>query len=757
LYASENIHARCKFRMTALPPLIARTAEAEPHSNGAGPMACTGGTSDHFVQFYEDDDFLISSVVGYVREGLAGSSNILIIATNPHLAAIARELGRAGIEVDELVECGRYVAVDAAELLQQIVVDDKPSAILFKRHVEPQVAGLTSHGQRLCAFGEMVALLCAGGNAAAAIELEALWNALSTEYRFNLLCAYPMKGFAAASASGPFLELCQAHRRVLPTEAYKEVSDSNDDRLRTIARLQQQAAALEAEVAERKRAEAALRRREAELANLVESAPFAMHWVDKDGVVIWANRAELNMLGYSADEFIGRHVGEFHADARIAKEILACLHQGESVLNREALLRCKDGSLKSVLIDSSALWEDGRFAHTQCFTRDLTAQREAEYAFRHLAAIVEGSDDAILSKTLDGIILSWNNAAERTFGYKAEEVVGRSITLLIPPDRLMEETDILARLRRGDRVDHYETIRRCKDGRLLNVSLTISPIRDGKGKIVGASKIARDISERKRSETALHLAREELAKTNEELERRVEERTASLREAVAQLEEFSYTVSHDLRAPLRGMQVYSQALLEDYGPNLDPEAQHCLGRIAENATRLDKMVTDVLTFSRVSRSDLRMENVDLDKLVHDVIQNYPAFHAPRARVEIGKLLAVRGHEPSLTQVVSNLLANAVKFVAPGVTPTIRIWTEPSTAGVRLLIQDNGIGVKPEWQARLFQMFERLHPNLAYEGTGVGLAIVRKAANRMGGEVGVRSNGSDGSTFWVELPAAQATG
>jgi signal transduction histidine kinase len=202
------------------------------------------------------------------------------------------------------------------------------------------------------------------------------------------------------------------------------------------------------------------------------------------------------------------------------------------------------------------------------------------------------------------------------------------------------------------------------------------------------------------------------------------------------------------------MQVYSQALLEDYGPKLDPEAQHCLSRIAENATRLDKMVMDVLTFSRVSRTDLRMENVDLDRLVNDVLQNYPAFHSPRALVEVvGKLQGVRGHEPSLTQVISNLLSNAVKFVAPGVTPVIRIWTESSGDAVRLLIKDNGIGIKPELQTRLFQMFERLHPNMGFEGTGVGLAIVRKAANRMGGEVGVHSDGANGSTFWLELPAA----
>jgi PAS domain S-box-containing protein len=709
------------------------------------------------VQFYEDDDFLIGKIIDYAREGLESGSNALIIATEEHLHGIARGLESAGIELDELVANGRYIALNAAELLHQLLVDGQPSAAHFKRHVASRVARLTSGGKRLRAFGEMVGLLCADGKSAAAVQLEVLWNTLATEHRFSLFCAYPMSGFAAATASAPFLELCAAHTRVLPTEAHAGAASAEDSQLRIIALLQQQAAALAAEVAERKRVETALRRREAELANLVEAATFAMHWVDRDGIILWANRAELEMLGYSRDDYVGRAIADFHVNRDVVDEILTSLHRGESVRKREAVLRCKDGTLKHVLIDSSALWDEGRFVHTQCFTRDITAQRDAEHAFRHLAAIVEGSDDAILSKNLDGIITSWNKAGERIFGYTMDEAIGQPITLLIPVDRLAEESDIIARLRRGERIDHYETIRRCKDGTLLDVSLTISPVRDSKGNIVGASKIARDITEKKRSETALSSAREELARANEELERRVEERTASLREAIAQLEEFSYTVSHDLRAPLRGMQVYSQALLEDYGPTLDPEAQHCLGRIAENATRLDKMVMDVLTFSRVSRSDLRLEKIDLDKLVHDVVQNYPAYQAPRAILHIEKLQAVRGHEPSLIQVLSNLLGNAVKFVAPGVTPTIRIWTEKSGLGVRLLIEDNGIGIKPEWQQRLFQMFERLHPNLPYEGTGVGLAIVRKAANRMGGDVGVRSNGSAGSTFWVELPAADAAG
>ena len=511
---------------------------------------------------------------------------------------------------------------------------------------------------------------------------------------------------------------------------------------------------LEAEIAERKRLEKMLRRRDAELTAIAETSSLGLHWVDANGVIIWANRAELALLGYLASEYIGHNIAEFHADQPAITAILHDLCHGQDIRNREAQVRCKDGTLKTVVIDSTSLWEDGRFIHTQCFTRDITEQRRAEEASRHLAAIVEGSDDAILSKDFQGTITSWNRAAERMFGYKAEETIGRSITMLIPPDRLDEETEILRRLRRGERIDHYETIRRRKDGSLLDVSLTISPVRDAHGRLAGASKIARDITERKRTEKILQATQERLARAKDELEARVEERTASLREAVAQLEEFSYTVSHDLRAPLRGMQVYSQALLEDYGATLDVQAQHCLRRIAENATRLDKMVLDVLTFSRISRSEFKLERVHLDKLVRDLLQQYPAMQPPRARIEVQPLHDVLGHEPSLTQVISNLLSNAVKFVSPDVTPTVRVWSESNGETIRLFVQDNGIGITPERQARLFRMFERVHPDLPYEGTGVGLAIVRKAATRMGGDVGVHSNGSNGSTFWVQLPAAK---
>ncbi|HEU5180325.1 MAG TPA: PAS domain S-box protein, partial [Candidatus Polarisedimenticolia bacterium] len=222
-----------------------------------------------------------------------------------------------------------------------------------------------------------------------------------------------------------------------------------------------------------------------------------------DGIILGANQAEMDLLGYSCEEFIGRHVSEFHVDKEVIEDILRRLAAGEVIRNREARLRCKDGSIKHVLIDSSSLWKDGRCVHMRCFTLDVTDRRHAEEAQARLAAIVESSQDAIIGKTLEGYIVSWNASAEQMFGYRADEAIGKSVTMLIPPELQFEELTILDKLRRGERIEHYETVRVAKDGHRVEVSLTISPIRDGAGRIIGASKIARDITSRRRDEQRL--------------------------------------------------------------------------------------------------------------------------------------------------------------------------------------------------------------------------------------------------------------
>ena len=258
----------------------------------------------------------------------------------------------------------------------------------------------------------------------------------------------------------------------------------------------------------------------------------------------------------------------------------------------------------------------------------------------------------------------------------------------MPPGRETEETQILARLRRGERIDHYETIRQRKDGSLVNISLTVSPIKDASGKIIGASKIARDITGQKRANEELRATRDQLARLNRELEERVEQRTASLSDAISQMEEFSYTVSHDLRAPARAMKSYAEIVLDEFGRNLDPQAKDYLERIVRGGARMDNLIQDVLTYSRLGRRDMELHPVALDKVVADIIQQYPQLQPPHAKTSVrAPLLPVVAHEPSLAQAVSNLLINAAKFTPPGEMSQITVRTEARGAQVRLWVEE----------------------------------------------------------------------
>jgi signal transduction histidine kinase len=293
------------------------------------------------------------------------------------------------------------------------------------------------------------------------------------------------------------------------------------------------------------------------------------------------------------------------------------------------------------------------------------------------------------------------------------------------------------------------------------------------------ARLGIEISERKLAEAALLTANHRLADQAGELERLVAERTEKLRETVADLEGFSYSVAHDMRAPLSGMQGFARILLDNHADKLDVTAQSYLERIASSAERMDLLIQDVLNYTRVLRSEALLASVDLDRLVRDIIITYPNWQPPDAVIEIeGTLPRVLGHEGFLTQCVSNILSNAVKFVAPGVTPRIRIWAEersptatptpwPSVAGkageipriddrfVWVWFEDNGIGIARNDRGRIFRMFERINPADQFEGTGIGLTIVRKAVQRLGGRIDFESVFGQGSKFWIELKKAPA--
>ncbi len=251
----------------------------------------------------------------------------------------------------------------------------------------------------------------------------------------------------------------------------------------------------------------------------------------------------------------------------------------------------------------------------------------------------------------------------------------------------------------------------------------------------------------------------------EELEQAVAERTAALRATIAELEGVSYSLSHDMRAPLRTIRSFTEIVLEQARENLAPQKQELLQKVINSAARLDRLIQDVLTYSRVARETISLQPINVEQLLRQIIDERPELQPPKARIEIqGPLPPVRGHEAYLTQCITNLLDNAVKFVAPGAQPQVRIWSEPVTErpppngpppprSVRLWFEDKGIGIPVEAQERIFEIFQRVHHDSKYPGTGIGLAIVRKAAERMGGAAGVKSELGRGSRFWLQLPRA----
>lgn len=480
------------------------------------------------------------------------------------------------------------------------------------------------------------------------------------------------------------------------------------------------------------------------LAALVTSSEDAIITKDLDGIITSWNPAAERMFGYSAAEAIGQSVRMIIPRDRQAEEddVLARVRSGHRIEHFETTRQRKDGTLVPVSLTVSPVRDQsGVTVGASKIARDLTQQHARQRDSERLAAIVESSDDAIASKDLNGVIQSWNRAAERMFGYTAAEAIGQSIRMVIPADRQGEEDDVLARLRRGEKIDHFETVRQKKDGTLFPISLTVSPIRDASGQIVGASKVARDLSPLRDYAT--------------KLEQQVQERTAALESANAQLEAFAYSVSHDLRAPLRGMQGLSQALLEDYGTHLDETGRDYAIRIVRESALLDKLIQDLLAYSRLTRVEVAFEHVDLHTVIDaslKVLADEVATKRANVVVE-GVLPSVRGNHAVLVQVVSNLISNAVKFGGEG--GVVRVRASDEGAMIRLWVEDQGIGIEPEHQERIFRVFERLHGTESYPGTGIGLAIVRRGAERLGGRAGVESALGKGARFWVEVPSAEA--
>lgn len=372
-------------------------------------------------------------------------------------------------------------------------------------------------------------------------------------------------------------------------------------------------------------------------------------------------------------------------------------------------------------------------------------------------AILNSSLDAIIAVDAQDLVIEFNPAAEQIFGYRKEEVLGRRLDeLIIPPSLREAHARGMARYRAtgearilGRRI---EITAMRADGSEFPTELTVVHV-DLPGPAIFTAFV-RDITERKNTQAALADAKAALEKHADELRRTVAERTADLQTTISELERFSYSLSHDMRAPLRAIHSFVEMALEDAEARLTASEKENLQRAVTAAARLDRLIQDVLNYSRVAREPIELHPVEIENLIKQIIEERPEFRPPASQITVDCALPrVIGHEAYLTQIVTNLLSNAVKFVAPGVHPSVRIHCETSERRVRIWFDDNGVGVPVEARELIFGMFQRMHDQNEYPGTGIGLTIARKAAERMKGSIGVESRDAGGSRFWIDLPAA----
>jgi PAS domain S-box-containing protein len=496
---------------------------------------------------------------------------------------------------------------------------------------------------------------------------------------------------------------------------------------------------------------ATLRENECRFREMIDALPAAIYTTDAEGRLMHFNRACIELSGRTPVPGSDRWCVSWklyrpdgtplpHDECPMA----IALKEGRAVRDQMIIIERPNGTRALIMPYPTPLRDpQGMIVGGINMLIDVTQRSEAEIPARRLAAIVESSDDAIVSKTLDGIITSWNRSAERMFGYTAAEAVGRHISLIIPPERRSEENDVLAHLRRGEKVDHFETERQTKDGRRLSISLTVSPVKDGAGRIIGASKVARDITERKRAEEQLREAKREAEAASRAKDR------------------FLAVLSHELRTPLSPVLMTVAAM--DMNPDLPPALRNDIAMIRRNVELEAKLIDDLLDLSLVMSGKLRMnlETVDVNKAVRDVCATCRPFVLEK-RIHLHCDLPEGSHcveaDPArFQQILWNLLKNAAKF-----TPECGdIYVTVSTIvedRVRVQVRDTGIGIAPDVLPRIFDAFEQGDANITrrFGGMGLGLAISKNLVELHHGTIRAESGGANqGSIFTVEFPLASS--
>ncbi len=384
----------------------------------------------------------------------------------------------------------------------------------------------------------------------------------------------------------------------------------------------------------------------------------------------------------------------------------------------------------------SAVWIDRADLQRQRMLADLdSARREALEREITLAAVVDSSDDAIVGSSVNGIIRTWNRGAERLYGYSAAEAIGLPMRVLIPPEQLPEFEGIVEACLDGKTIKNVQTVRLAKDGTSMVVSISAAPIRSAGGAVIGLSAIARDVRDQLRMMQALERQTAELKRSNDELT------------------QFAYVASHDLQEPLRMVASYTELLSSRYQGQLDDRADKYITYIADGASRMQRLIRELLEYARVGTRAKPMAPVDLNEVAQEVLRVLKRLaEGAGAEIHVSPLPTVLGDDGQLGQVLQNLIGNAIKFRADR-APLVKVYANRDGRLWRITVEDNGIGIDMKFHDRVFEIFRRLHDRDTYDGTGVGLAVVKRIVERHGGRVWFESVPGHGTSFHFTVPAA----
>ncbi len=471
---------------------------------------------------------------------------------------------------------------------------------------------------------------------------------------------------------------------------------------------------------------------------IADSLPQLVWTCEPGGACDFLNRRWVEYTGIPASSQLGSAwLAQLHPDdrARVATEWGAAV-EAHSDFRVEFRIRGANGRYRWFDTRGRPL-TDERGAVTKWFgsCTDIDEQHELREKLSQNSAIVEGSQDAIVGQSLDDVVTSWNAAAAQIYGYTAAEIIGQSVLKLIPEDRREEHQQLIVAIQRGEKGEARDTIRLHRSGARIEVSLAVSPIYDATGAIVGASKVARDISARRESERRLIRLTDELRRSNSDLE------------------QFAYAASHDLQEPLRMIRIYLQKLEAAVGQEIPASSSQYIETCVRASRRMSSLIADLLAYSRLRQSNLRPARVDLNSTIRAVRENLAAaLEDAGAELLHGELPTLRGDETQLVQLFQNLIGNAIKFRGKH-PPRIEVIAERTREGFEIRVVDNGIGIDPAHHERIFGVFKRLHGAQQYPGTGIGLALCKLIAERHGGSIRVESAVGRGSAFILDLPEA----